>query len=66
MGKGQDLFLDHFARLGVFSKVSALAGSIEDLEEEGAMAEDTKEPKQVRVYFLLNILKSYKSISPTT
>lgn len=48
MSKGQDLFLDHFARLGVFSKVSALAGSFEEFEEEGAMAEDTKEPKQVK------------------
>lgn len=26
MVKAQDIFLDHFARLGVFSKVYALAG----------------------------------------
>ena len=37
--KGEHLFLDHFARLGVFSKVSSLAGPAEEMDdEEGAVA----------------------------
>ncbi|XP_030855099.1 E3 ubiquitin-protein ligase HECTD1 isoform X1 [Strongylocentrotus purpuratus] len=44
MYKGQDLFLDHFARLGVFSKVSSLVGPLdEDREEEGATAQVKRE-----------------------
>uniref|UniRef100_T1J5Y0 E3 ubiquitin-protein ligase n=1 Tax=Strigamia maritima TaxID=126957 RepID=T1J5Y0_STRMM len=39
MIKGKDVFLEHFARLGVFSKVLLLAGPIE-VEEEGAKAKD--------------------------
>lgn len=36
MIKAQEIFLDHFARLGIFSKVQALAGPPEsqDLNEE--------------------------------
>ncbi|XP_071499022.1 E3 ubiquitin-protein ligase HECTD1-like [Diadema antillarum] len=45
MNKGQDLFLDHFARLGVFSKVSSLVGPMEEeREEEGATAQQKREP----------------------
>ena len=40
--KGEHLFLDHFARLGVFSKVSSLAGPAEEMEEEGAVARERK------------------------
>lgn len=32
MVKAQDIFLDHFARLGIFSKVQALAGPPESQE----------------------------------
>lgn len=32
MMKAQDIFLDHFARLGIFSKVQALAGPPESQE----------------------------------
>ncbi|XP_044733919.1 E3 ubiquitin-protein ligase HECTD1 isoform X2 [Chrysoperla carnea] len=32
MAKAQDIFLDHFARLGVFSKVQALAGPLDSPE----------------------------------
>ena len=34
--------MDHFARLGVFSKVSSLAGPVEEMEEEGAVARERK------------------------
>lgn len=46
MSKTNDLFLDHFARLGVFSKVQALMGPSSDndtdvigskLQEDGAV-----------------------------
>ena len=40
MNKGGSLFLDHFARLGLFGKVLSLAGPIED--EEGATGKDDK------------------------
>ncbi|XP_071795349.1 E3 ubiquitin-protein ligase HECTD1-like isoform X3 [Asterias amurensis] len=43
MRKGQELFLDHFARLGIFSKVSSLAGPPEVIEEEGPMVHDKKQ-----------------------
>ena len=43
MRKGQDLFLDHFARLGIFSKVSLLAGPPEVIEEEGPIGHDKKQ-----------------------
>lgn len=42
MVKAQDIFLDHFARLGVFSKVYALAGppdvceQIEECEQQNS------------------------------
>lgn len=54
MYKGQDLFLDHFARLGVFSKVSSLVGPLdEDREEEGATAQVKRVSQIVIIYFLL-------------
>lgn len=34
MGKCQEIFLDHFARLGIFSKVQALSGPPEIQENE--------------------------------
>lgn len=36
MAKEQDLFLDHFARLGIFAKVQTLIGpnDVQDLNEE--------------------------------
>ncbi|XP_022105219.1 E3 ubiquitin-protein ligase HECTD1-like [Acanthaster planci] len=43
MRKGQDLFLDHFARLGIFSKVSSLAGPPDVIEEEGPTSHDKKQ-----------------------
>lgn len=40
MNKGGALFLDHFARLGLFGKVLSLAGPLED--NEGASSKDDK------------------------
>lgn len=42
MVKAQDIFLDHFARLGIFSKVQALAGppDSQDLNEENEQTND--------------------------
>lgn len=34
MTKSQDVFLDHFARLGIFTKVQALAGPPEAQEND--------------------------------
>lgn len=42
MIKAQDIFLDHFARLGVFSKVLALAGP-QDAQECNNEEEATTE-----------------------
>lgn len=60
MVKGKDEFLEHFARLGVFSKVAALAGSLEttpepDIElsatgEEQPRLEDAKELQVGKAY----------------
>ena len=41
MEKTSDMFLDHFARLGVFSKVLSLAGSPEE--------EERPKPKEEKV-----------------
>ncbi|XP_069118347.1 E3 ubiquitin-protein ligase HECTD1-like isoform X3 [Argopecten irradians] len=41
MSKGQDVFLEHFARLGLFGRVLSLAGPME--EEEGATAKEDKD-----------------------
>ncbi|KAG5887757.1 E3 ubiquitin-protein ligase Ufd4 [Gonioctena quinquepunctata] len=48
MGKSQDVFLDHFARLGIFTKVLALAGPPEaqECEEAETTVEETPEPAQ--------------------
>lgn len=40
MSKKQEEFLDHFARLGVFSKVQALMGSGSDNEGEVIKSQD--------------------------
>lgn len=51
MSKTKDLFLDHFARLGVFTKVQVLMGSYTDndtdvisskSQEEGAIGKPAK------------------------
>lgn len=34
MVKSQEIFLDHFARLGIFTKVQALGGPLETQESE--------------------------------
>lgn len=39
MLKGREIYLDHFARLGVFTKVLALAGPT-DSDEENKKIED--------------------------
>ncbi|XP_033735284.1 E3 ubiquitin-protein ligase HECTD1-like isoform X2 [Pecten maximus] len=41
MSKGQDIFLEHFARLGLFGRVLSLAGPMD--EEEGATAKEDKD-----------------------
>lgn len=40
MAKGQEIFLEHFARLGLFGRVLSLAGPME--EEDGAIAKEDK------------------------
>ncbi|XP_033103063.1 E3 ubiquitin-protein ligase HECTD1-like isoform X1 [Anneissia japonica] len=47
MQKGLNLFLDHFARLGLFSKVAALTGPMDDLDEETAIGSDKKQEKEI-------------------
>ena len=41
MNKGQELFLDHFARLGVFNMVCSMAGP--PPEDEQRILEDGKQ-----------------------
>ncbi|XP_023216677.1 E3 ubiquitin-protein ligase HECTD1-like [Centruroides sculpturatus] len=43
MTKGSDIFLEHFARLGVFSKVLALAGPPETEDEKLKYKDESKE-----------------------
>lgn len=43
MNKAQDIFLDHFARLGVFSKVLQLAGPQENRESKKPDTDDSPE-----------------------
>lgn len=44
MNKGGSLFLDHFARLGLFGKVLNLSGPLD--EDEGACAKDDKDEEE--------------------
>ncbi|KAK3576282.1 hypothetical protein CHS0354_036017 [Potamilus streckersoni] len=44
MKEGGDLFIDHFARLGLFGKVHVLAGALDS--EEGAVAKEEKEEEE--------------------
>lgn len=46
MLKAQDLFLDHFARLGIFSKVQALTGPNE-VQESIEENENTNEQQGI-------------------
>ncbi|KAK0043521.1 E3 ubiquitin-protein ligase HECTD1 isoform X5 [Biomphalaria pfeifferi] len=46
--KCQDVFLEHFARLGLFSRVLALAGPAPQ-EEEGVKAKEEKEEEEVNL-----------------
>ena len=41
MEKARHIFLEHFARLGLFARVANLAGPLL-MEEEGAKAKDDK------------------------
>lgn len=41
MSKSQEIFLDHFARLGIFTKVQTLAGPPEPQEPE-----ETEQPPE--------------------
>lgn len=60
MVKAQDLFLDHFARLGIFSKVQALTGPNdvqENIEENEATNEQGNSLKiSQRVSVLLHLI----------
>lgn len=47
MNKAQDIFLDHFARLGIFSKVQALAGSPEPTGSAEEAEPVTEQGKQL-------------------
>lgn len=46
MTKAQDIFLDHFARLGVFSKVLQLAGPQDTQESQSNKKDDSEEGEQ--------------------
>jgi len=46
MTKAQDIFLDHFARLGVFSKVLQLAGPQDTQELQSNKKDDSEESEQ--------------------
>ncbi|KAL8608279.1 hypothetical protein ACOMHN_042146 [Nucella lapillus] len=48
MEKAQHIFLEHLARLGLFSRVSGLVGPAL-VEEEGAKAKDDKEEEEMRI-----------------
>ena len=69
MVKARDIFLDHFARLGVFSKVHSLAGP-PDVEEDGIKSH---EEGGVRFFFMsfiilypFHIAKSWRRlVNPT-
>jgi E3 ubiquitin-protein ligase HECTD1 len=61
MAKCQEIFLDHFARLGIFTKVQALAGPLETQENDEneqnsedvtdqSVAEDAKEVLPGKAY----------------
>ncbi|KAK9885691.1 hypothetical protein WA026_012456 [Henosepilachna vigintioctopunctata] len=45
MLKSQELFLDHFARLGIFSKVQALAGSLDSHDAEDKIQKQEENPE---------------------
>lgn len=44
MSKTKDEFLDHFARLGVFSKVQALIGTASEVEVEQIKSQEEQQP----------------------
>ncbi|KAL5009008.1 hypothetical protein ScPMuIL_014589 [Solemya velum] len=48
MVKGREIFLEHFARLGIYGKVQALAGPCHE-DEGGARARDEKEDEEPAV-----------------
>lgn len=58
MSKTQDEFLDHFARLGVFSKVQALMGSTGDEDpiksSENAGGASSTATRGIRLHFSLD------------
>ncbi len=58
MTKCQDVFLDHFARLGIFNKVLSLAGPPD--EDLGAKAIEEKKSRRVRT-----LLSLHKELEPT-
>lgn len=51
MVKAQDLFLDHFARLGIFSKVQALTGP-NDIQDNIEENEHTNEQGRFLIYYI--------------
>lgn len=50
MTKAQDIFLDHFARLGVFSKVLQLAGPQDTQESQSNKKDDNVSLRMYNVY----------------
>lgn len=55
MIKAQDIFLDHFARLGVFSKVQALAGPPDVPEPNEENEQNTSEQGNYHIEIFANI-----------
>nr|CAD7405775.1 unnamed protein product [Timema poppensis] len=63
MTKAQDIFLDHFARLGVFSKVQQLAGPLQEIP---VATQDSKKDDNVsfKLTFDKTHLEDAKEMSP--
>lgn len=60
MSKTKDEFLDHFARLGVFSKVQALIGTTTEVEVEQIKAtEEPAKPGKGKLSVIFSLLPDF-------
>lgn len=59
--ESQEIFLEHFGRLGLFGRVQSIAGPIE--EQEGAISMDEKVEIKVSIsFFIFSYFFFYKTI----
>lgn len=58
--ESQEIFLEHFGRLGLFGRVLSIAGPIE--EQEGAISMDEKVEIKVSISFFIFSYFFYKTI----